>query len=106
VIGAVIDSTKTGIAGATIELPPDQGQVVYVNLDALGNRLTPVAGATSTTASGMFILYSNTIVPAVVSATVNGTRSAKTVEVGAQRTLSDGTRLPAGVSSRSSARAN
>jgi hypothetical protein len=96
VIGAVLDATKTPIAGATVEIPPDMGQVVYVTLDTATKRLIP-SGGTMTTASGMFIVYSNDLVPVTVSATVNGARTSKSVTVGGQRTLNDGTRLPAGV---------
>jgi hypothetical protein len=96
IIGAVIDPTKTPIAGATVEIPPGMGQVVYVRLDTLSKRLIPTGG-TATDATGMFIIYSNDLVPAIVTATVGGTRTAKTVTVGGQRTLNDGTKLPAGV---------
>jgi hypothetical protein len=96
IIGAVIDPTKTPIAGATVEIPQGMGQVVYVRLDTLSKRLIPTGG-TATDATGMFIVYSNDLVPAIVTATVGGTRTAKTVTVGGQRTLNDGTKLPAGV---------
>ncbi|MBA2538172.1 MAG: hypothetical protein H0V17_00930 [Deltaproteobacteria bacterium] len=91
VIGAVLDGTKTGITGATVDVG-ELGQVVYVNLDTAGKRLVPTGG-TATSASGMFILYSNDLVDAVVTA--NG--QTKTVTVGAQRTFNDGTKAPAGV---------
>jgi hypothetical protein len=96
VIGAVVDPAKAPIAGATVEVPPGMGRVVYVDLQTASKRLVPTTG-TSTSASGMFIVYSNDLVPVTVAATVNGTRTAKTVTVGAQRTLNDGTKLPAGV---------
>lgn len=96
IIGAVVDPAKAPVAGATVELPPGMGQVVYVRLDTATRRLVPTGG-TSTDATGMFIVYTNDLAPAIVTATINGTRTAKTVTVGGQRSLSDGTKLPAGV---------
>jgi hypothetical protein len=90
VVGAVLDATKTGIAGATVAV--DSGMVVYVNPDTATKRLVPTGG-TTTGASGMFVVYSNDL--AETSVTANG--QTKTVTIGAQRTFSDGTKAPAGV---------
>lgn len=90
VVGAVLDSTKTGIPNATVTV--DNGMVVYVNLDVPAKRLVPTGGS-ATSASGMFILYSNDLTEATVTA--NG--QTKTVTIGAQRTYNDGTKAPAGV---------
>lgn len=66
VIGAVWDvSPKVPIAGATVELAdPAQGKVVYVDMNIDPTKavpsfrsLPPVAGATSTAATGGFIVY-------------------------------------------------
>lgn len=95
VVGAVLDAAHNPIAGATVTIPPDRGRVVFVNVDVPGKRLVPVAGE-ATTASGMFILYSNDLVDAQVTATVGGAPKTKTVRVGAQRTA-DSFKMPAGV---------
>ena len=92
VVGAIVDATKTPIAGATVEVEPGLGQVVYVNLDVAGRRLVP-AGGNATTASGMFMLYTSDIITANVTA--NG--RTKTLKVGGQRRAASGITLPAGV---------
>jgi len=96
VIGAVLDATHAPIAGARVAIPADGGKLVYVDLDTTTRRLIPTTGST-TTASGMFILYSNDLVDAQVTATVAGAPVTKTVRVGAQRNYNDGTKAPAGV---------
>lgn len=90
IVGAVLDGTRSGIAGATVTV--DSGMVVYIRPDAGAKRLIPTAGS-ATDASGMFIIYSNDLARATVTA--NG--QTKQVTVGAQRTYNDGTKAPAGV---------
>jgi hypothetical protein len=91
IVGAVLDATNTPLPGATVDIG-GAGEVVYVDLDTNGKRLVANT-ATATTASGMFIVYTNDLVPMKV--THAGTT--KTITVGAQRTYDDGFRSPAGV---------
>lgn len=54
--GPATIASSTAIAGATVQLDdPTQGKVVYVQPTA--NKLVPIAGATATDSSGMFIIY-------------------------------------------------
>jgi hypothetical protein len=92
VVGAIVDAQKNGIAGARVDIDPDLGQVVYVNLDMAARRFTPAVGNV-TSASGMFMLYTSDIVD--VTVTANG--RSKTLKVGGQRRAASGVTLPAGV---------
>jgi hypothetical protein len=93
IVGAVVDATKTPIAGATVSVDEALGKVVYVNLDLAGARFVPVANAQATTASGMFMLYTSDLVE--VNVTAMG--RTKPLTLGAQRRAQGGFTLPAGV---------
>lgn len=97
IIGAVLDGQRAPIAGAEVEIDPARGQVVYVDRDPIGRRLVPAAGRTSTTASGLFILYTNELLDVSVSATVGGQRATRALRLGGLRSFADGTKAPAGV---------
>jgi len=58
IVGAVINGTRQPIAGATVEIDPKIGEVVYVELG--GTKLVPT-GASTTGASGLFMVYASTI---------------------------------------------
>lgn len=55
--------TTTGapVAGATITVPPELGEIVYAEPTPAGDRFTPTNGA-ATGPSGTFILYTNSMV--------------------------------------------
>jgi len=62
--GAVMNGSKQPIAGATVEIDPKLGEVVYVDFN--GSRLAPTGG-TSTGASGLFMVYASGIANVKVS---------------------------------------
>lgn len=92
IVGAVLDAQKNPIAGATVAIDETLGKVVFVNLDTAGKRLVATGGR-ATTASGMFILYTSTLLDTAITAAGR----TKTIQLGAQRTADDGSRLPAGI---------
>ena len=96
VVGAVLDATKAPIVGATVSIPEGKGKVVYVDLDTTNQRLVATTG-TVTSASGMFIVYTNELVDAKVSVNQAGNVRSKTLRVGAVRTFTDGFKAPAGL---------
>jgi hypothetical protein len=68
VLGAVFDQTRASVSGATVNVDPAKGQVVYVDLDPATSSFKTLAGATGTGASGTFFLYTNEL----LDVTVNG----------------------------------
>lgn len=67
-VGAVFDTARASLAGATVEIDPAQGQLVFVDLDPTTKTFRPADGATATTASGLFLLYANTLVDVKITA--------------------------------------
>jgi hypothetical protein len=90
---AVVDNTKTPIAGATVTVDEEIGQVVFGNVDTVARRFTAVGGE-QTTASGTFILYTSTLAEVTITAPGRGT---KTLTLGGQRRTPQNLTLPAGV---------
>ncbi len=78
VIGAVFDTNRASIAGATVEIDPTKGQVVYADFDPIGQAFKAVPNATATTASGLYLIYTNELIDAKIT---SGTKS-QTVRVG------------------------
>ena len=82
-VGLVTRSNGTKnvpFAGATVTVNSDAAdttKVVYVDLQTTGSKLAPTTG-TATTASGLFLVYSNEL----VSLTIAGGGTTKTVNVG------------------------
>jgi hypothetical protein len=73
VFGIVWDSTtKQPVEGATIDIDPSRGTIVYANRGA-GNRFEPVQ-AQATTASGLFLAYMRE--PSVIHASQGGSTKA------------------------------
>ncbi len=72
--GAIVNSNKLPIAGATIEIDPKLGEVVYV--EPVGTRLAPTGTATGP--SGLFGIYMNGIAPI----TARGAGRNRTLTVG------------------------
>jgi hypothetical protein len=69
ILGSVWSSgaTKAPIAGATIDVDPEHGKVVYVDVPT-ANGLLPVRTARSTGASGLFTIYADAVLNAKVTA--------------------------------------
>ncbi|MDB4962651.1 MAG: hypothetical protein JWP01_2650 [Myxococcales bacterium] len=65
VFGAVVNGQRLPVQGATVEIDPDLGEVVYVELTA--GRLAPIAG-TSTGTSGLFLVYTNALATVKITA--------------------------------------
>jgi len=63
--GAVVDGNRQPIAGATVQIDPKRGEVVY--LDPTATRLED-RGGTSTGPSGLFVVYASGLVDITVSA--------------------------------------
>jgi hypothetical protein len=77
--GAIVNNMKQPIAGATVEIDPALGEVVYVEPSGVGAamRLVPTGGATGP--SGLFGVYTKGLVP--IKATSGGL--SRTITVGA-----------------------
>ena len=75
VIGGVWKNgaTKTPVTGATVQVDPTEGEVVYV--DPMGTTGLTRRTTQSTGASGMFLLYTNTIASVTVTAGTGTPRS-------------------------------
>jgi len=87
-IGSVWSSgaTKTPISGATVEVDPAHGKIVYVDAPATGTTTLKVRTDAFTGPSGLFILYSDTL--ATVTVKANG--ASRTVQLGATTDLKAG----------------
>ena len=66
--GAVFTSALAPQPGATVTVDPMLGKVVYVDLDAGATRLVPTGSQVATGASGMFILYTSTVLDVTIAA--------------------------------------
>lgn len=82
VLVAVFDTTRASVAGATAQLDPTKGQVVYVDLDTAASAFKPIAGGAATGASGTFFVYLNDLTDLTVSGP--GGKSA-TIRVGSTK---------------------
>ena len=67
VIGAVFDTTRASVAGATVSFDTSKGQLVYVDLDTATKTFKVVPTATATTASGLFMIYSNSLLDVTIT---------------------------------------
>lgn len=85
-VGAVFSSAKTPIAGATVEVDPAHGKIVYVDAPAAGTSTLKVRTDASTGPSGLFLLYSDTL----ASVTVKALGQSRTVTLGATTDLKAG----------------
>lgn len=81
VIGTIWNNgaTKTPIAGATVEVSAAHGKVIYLDAPTNGSTTLQVRPQASTGPSGLFMLYTDTLVNAKITA--NG--STRTVTLGA-----------------------
>ncbi len=78
VIGAVFDTARASVAGASVEFDTTKGQVVYADFDPVAKAFKPVPNATATTASGIFLLYTNEL----LDVKVTGAGHSATVRLG------------------------
>ena len=61
--GAIVSGTKQPIAGATVEIDPKVGEVVYVEPSGTGPSMRLAAAGNATGPSGLFVVYTNTLAP-------------------------------------------
>jgi len=75
--GAIVNGAKQPIAGATVEIDPKYGEVVYVEPSGTGPAMRLAAAGTATGASGLFAVYTNKLAP--IKATSGGLTRTQTV---------------------------